>query len=579
MKEVREVKAKRQLKLSFKIWIGYLSLIILSAFFSYTSYQGFMSVRELVRINQIYENFLQREIDHLNWANSLRRQMVSSSDINIQQDPTQCALGRWFYGEGREQTVQYFPAIESYLESIEGPHNRLHASSQKIQQLVQIGERVQAMEVYQNETEAALIEIQSIFLTGREYLEGEIQQLGENSEAIVGKAVQVLFWGGVLLVLLGLLIAFVVTRFTVAPIQKAIDALKLSSSDIDNASNDLLSQSTSLAEASTESASSLQETVSSVDEISSMIQRNADSANSSSKVSLSSTDAANKGKQIVETMIGSIEGISQSNDDIAKEMKQNNEDISKIVDVISEIGEKTKVINDIVFQTKLLSFNASVEAARAGEHGKGFAVVAEEVGNLASMSGSAAHEITEMLEGSIRQVRDIVDKATSKIDTLIDTSKQRIEMGTSNARECGEALDEIINNVTTVNEMVREIANASNEQAQGVKEVTGAMQQLDGATHQNTLIAQDSAILAQKLKDCADGLKSEVQYLVTILSGKAEDSQAIEYTGRENKDNVVPLHVDNKSLKKEGQTKIHGEKVVGLDNEDFNSSDDEFEEI
>ena len=61
---------------------------------------------------------------------------------------------------------------------------------------------------------------------------------------------------------------------------------------------------------------------------------------------------------------------------------ESNKEIQEIVKVIAEIGNKTKVINDIVFQTKLLSFNASVEAARAGENGKGFAVVAEEVGKL-----------------------------------------------------------------------------------------------------------------------------------------------------------------------------------------------------
>jgi methyl-accepting chemotaxis protein len=89
-------------------------------------------------------------------------------------------------------------------------------------------------------------------------------------------------------------------------------------------------------------------------------------------------------------------------------MNKSNDEISSIVKVIAEIGDKTKVINDIVFQTKLLSFNASVEAARAGEQGKGFAVVAEEVGNLATMSGKAAEEISSMLGDSMGKVELIV---------------------------------------------------------------------------------------------------------------------------------------------------------------------------
>jgi methyl-accepting chemotaxis protein len=76
-----------------------------------------------------------------------------------------------------------------------------------------------------------------------------------------------------------------------------------------------------------------------------------------------------------------------------QELKENLSRISEVFKIVQEIAEKTNVINDIVFQTKLLSFNASVEAARAGEHGKGFAVVSEEIGKLAASSGKASVEI------------------------------------------------------------------------------------------------------------------------------------------------------------------------------------------
>ena len=87
-----------------------------------------------------------------------------------------------------------------------------------------------------------------------------------------------------------------------------------------------------------------------------MIERNADSASKSTKESSASSDAAKKGKRTVEEMMISIRDISSSNQEIESEMERNNKEFTKIVDVISNIGEKTKVINDIVFQTKLLSF-------------------------------------------------------------------------------------------------------------------------------------------------------------------------------------------------------------------------------
>ncbi len=254
------------------------------------------------------------------------------------------------------------------------------------------------------------------------------------------------------------LFAFFLSSTLSKKIQSIANLLLSNAKEVANSSESISTSSSQLSEAATEAASSLQETVSSIDEISSMIQRNADAASNSTKVSSKSSEAATKGKETVQAMIQSIDDISHSNDEIAKEMHKNNEDISKIVHVISEIGEKTKVINDIVFQTKLLSFNASVEAARAGEHGKGFAVVAEEVGNLAAMSGKAALEITEMLDGSIKQVTDIVDNTKKNVEVLVSNSKIKVELGTKTAHECGDSLDEILHNVTSVNEMVREIA-------------------------------------------------------------------------------------------------------------------------
>jgi methyl-accepting chemotaxis protein len=285
-------------------------------------------------------------------------------------------------------------------------------------------------------------------------------------------------------------------------------------------------------------------------------------------------------------MLNSINDISRSNNDIANEMNRNNSEVSKIVDVIGQIGEKTKVINDIVFQTKLLSFNASVEAARAGEHGKGFAVVAEEVGNLASMSGKAAKEITDMLESSINQVTDIVERTKSNVEGLVSASKEKVEYGNQVARDCSEALDEILQNVTTVNEMVKEIATASNEQSTGVREVTTAMQQLDQTTHQNTNVAQKSSIMASNLKGQANDLNSAVYDLLKLVSPGTDsvDSSLVSNDLGNNKasteeraSNVVNF---TSSPSHQPQSKGgKGIKVAGLDTVIPSADDDRFEDL
>lgn len=275
--------------------------------------------------------------------------------------------------------------------------------------------------------------------------------------------------------------------------------------------------SETLSEASNKQASSVQETVASVDEINSMIQKSAEAANNSTELSKRSTEASLSGKKTVDRMIQAIAEISHNNKNVMDEIQKSNDDISKIVEMISEIGDKTKVINDIVFQTKLLSFNASVEAARAGEAGKGFAVVAEEVGNLASMSGKAALEITGMLDSSTKRVIEIVDNTKSKVNGLIGTSTQKIEQGTQTAKECGDALDEVLKNVTNVNEMIKEIASAATEQSAGVEEISQAMQSLDETTHQNNAIASESRTMSTNLSAQANSLNDAVNELTMLV--------------------------------------------------------------
>lgn len=317
--------------------------------------------------------------------------------------------------------------------------------------------------------------------------------------------------------------------------------------DLASAADAIASASVELSESTTEQASAVQETVSSVDQINAMVSRNSESANRSREISMKSQEETSRGKQTVDQMRLVIGRINNSNNEIMNQVKQNNNEISEIVKVIGEIGNKTKVINDIVFQTKLLSFNASVEAARAGEHGKGFAVVAEEVGNLAQMSGNAAKEITGLLEGSIQKVGMIVKDTQSKMDRLVDMSQQEVQSGTLTAKNCGEALDEILKNVSVVNEMINEIATASTEQEKGIQEVTKAMGQVDQVTQQNSTVARQSSSSAEQLSRQAETLKAIVIDLVVLIKGGATQSRAQDQlppssgSKRENSANILDI--------------------------------------
>ena len=306
----------------------------------------------------------------------------------------------------------------------------------------------------------------------------------------------------------------------------ALDVDK-SSGEVGSLSERMASASAELSSSTTEQAAALQETVSSIDEVSAMIAKNAENAKRSKESSNLSSDAAQKGKEAVDEVIHSIEDINRSNANIMSQIEEGNQQLTEIVKLISEIGNKTKVINDIVFQTKLLSFNASVEAARAGEHGKGFAVVAEEVGNLAQMSGNAAKEISQMLDGSVQKVDQIVSASKTRVERLMSESKAKVEAGTVTARKCGEVLDEIVKNVSEVNMMVSEITTASQEQSQGVSEINKAMNQLDQVTQSNAASSQDAANVAALLRNQSEGMRKVIQALIETVEGGGEGNSPV----------------------------------------------------
>lgn len=215
----------------------------------------------------------------------------------------------------------------------------------------------------------------------------------------------------------------------------------------------------------------------------------------------------------------SMKDINQGNQDILSQVEDSNKQINEILVMISEIGTKTKLINDIVFQTKLLSFNASVEAARAGENVKGFAVVAEEVGNLAQSSGNSAREISELLSESIGKVEGIIHDTTSKVESVSSLGRERVKTGQETAQKCSVVFDEIVKSFNQVSALVSEISNASNEQNVDMLDINKAMARLNVGTDKSTQMASESSQAATQLESRAKTLREVVQNIQRVIHG------------------------------------------------------------
>lgn len=302
-------------------------------------------------------------------------------------------------------------------------------------------------------------------------------------------------------------------------LQSLVSKLYRQGEEVRDASGRVSETSERLSSAASQQAAALQETVAAVNEISAMVGRTADMATQSRNTSQNSRNVANEGKRTVDEMLHSMTEIKESNREILNQVEEGNKEISQIVKVIAEIGNKTKVINDIVFQTKLLSFNASVEAARAGEHGKGFAVVAEEVGNLAQMSGSAAKEISDLLEQSVVKVQSIVDQTGRQVESIIVTAREKVSNGEETAKQCASMLEQILLNAEEVNSIISEIATSAQEQARGVQEINSAMSELESVTQQNASSAVQASSLSGSLMVQSEALSELVVSLNRLVSG------------------------------------------------------------
>jgi methyl-accepting chemotaxis protein len=463
-----------------------------------------------------------RQVDHLKWADAIRDAFLSSSStLDIQTDPTQCALGKWLVSEQAQKAYQNgSPEFRQAWDRMLISHKQLHESAIDICRNIgsgiegkQIAKKIfdektvpllqttlSEIDTLKNESEksvAGMIQAKIIYSTETKQNLDKVQKLLNDACSIIKKDVEASnqrmislaqttkqMVGGLSLIAIGvgILFAYLIARGILNTLKKIICTLTAGAEQVSSASGQVSSASQSLAEGATEQAAGLQETSSSLEEMSSMTKQNADNAQQANTLAAQAKSAAHDGAEAMKRMSQAINDIQKSADET-----------SKII----------KVIDEIAFQTNLLALNAAVEAARAGEAGKGFAVVAEEVRNLAMRSAEAAKNTASLIEGSVKNAKNGVEISS----------------------EVSKKLEEIVAHVGKTTDLVAEIAAASTEQAQGIEQINTAVSQMDKVTQQNAAAAEESASAAEELSAQAQQMHTVVQQLVALVDGSGGRTQ------------------------------------------------------
>ena len=309
----------------------------------------------------------------------------------------------------------------------------------------------------------------------------------QNQSSLSAKlAQQMIVVGTAACILISILISFFLTRAITGPIKEIFQGLKKFSNkefsevqgqfgeittNLSKSSEELNNASKEISEGANLQASSLEETSSSMEQISSMAKLNSDNANHADELMKKVNVLMDKTNEAMKALTDSMKEISKTSEETVKVIK---------------------TIDDISFQTNILSLNASIEAATAGEAGSGFAVVADEVRVLAKRSADAAKATEKFIEHNVSKIKEGNELVVRTSDAFAEVNTISIE----------------------VTHLVSEIATASDSQTKGIEQINTSLSQMEDVTQKN-------AGACDSLSSQAADLNSHVNVMHSILEGKS----------------------------------------------------------
>jgi methyl-accepting chemotaxis protein len=267
-------------------------------------------------------------------------------------------------------------------------------------------------------------------------------------------------------------------------LQQTLQSIASLTAKVRSVAGEITVASDDLSRRTEQQAASLEETAAALDRITPTVRKTADRAGEARHLVTEARGGADRSGIVVREAVEAMGGIEASS---------------------RQIGTIIGVIDEIAFQTNLLALNAGVEAARAGDAGRGFAVVATEVRALAQRSADAAREIK----------------------TLISASGHQVAVGVKLVGETGKSLGLIVDQVSRLDGLVAEIAGSAGEQSTSLREVSGAVNQMDRVTQQNAAMVEQATAASHSLADEAADLARLVgQFMIDDIDDKDTDHLA-----------------------------------------------------
>lgn len=454
------------MKLRTRIQLGFIIVLTIGIILGIS---GIVSVRMVTRLSSEQKEIETTTIEvskvlnaHYVWRQTLTQSVMTGTDFTGSIDPNNCALGKLINSDWAKNIKQ--ADVLALMSKIKEPHEYIHVEAKTIQEFIIAGELAEAKtHLIENimpkaaETISILEEINAIYIA---LIESNVQKI-ERFQITATVIIVVLV---IVSVIAGMIISMIISSRIGNSLGSIIINIKNMAGEILSVTNQLNETSGNLAAGASRQAAAIEETAATMNETSSMISQNNENTKQAAQLASTSRNNANKCKEQMTEMINSMEQLKESSD---------------------TVGKIIKVIDEISFQTKILALNASVEAARAGgEAGRSFAVVADEVGDLAQRSARATEQTTGIIEKNI----------------ALSNSSQKV------SGEVSETLKEITAEFEKLYQMIEEIKLASEEQANGVRQVNKAMSDMEDAIQQTAATAEENLVKFEKLTEISENL-------------------------------------------------------------------------
>lgn len=370
---------------------------------------------------------------------------------------------------------------------------RLHAEfvqmQEKIILLVNQGNRPAAINVSVYEIRSVRMDLINKIDSYMDYKNMKIEQSRADLNDLQSRLSLFMIIISITAIIVGLAIAFSITRSINSQLQGAINQISSSSAEI-------LATTSQLASGASEIAIAVSQTTATSEEVKQTSQISNEKARSVAESAYKATSVSQEGKTAVSQNIEAIKRIKGQTERVA-------DSIVKLSEQTRAIGEITLTVNDLAEQSNLLAVNAAIEAAKAGEHGKGFTVVANEIRSLAEQSKQATIQVRKLLND--------IQKTASATVMATDQVTKAVDAGVKQAVSAGESINKLADTINEASQAATQVSVSSQQQFVGINQIGSAMENIKQATQQNAAGIKQAEKAAQNLNELGRELRALVE--------------------------------------------------------------------